>query len=144
MNAAEARTLIADTTLRWVDDAMSDVVWAGSFESRWGIRMAQRCRDFSTVWFATGERTVRFDSFLLPVPPHRREDVFRFCLVRNRSSWPATLSIDVAGDLVVTGRVETAGFDTDILDMCVGAVYEIVELSFRPLIDMGFRPPDAG
>lgn len=141
MTAADARRLLVDTTTAWVDDTATDIVWAGEFEGRWGIRMAQQCRDFTTVWFTVGDLTVRFDAYLLPMPPHRREDVLRFCLIRNWASWPAALAIDREGDLMVTGRVPSPGLDVDDLDRCVGAVYETVELSFRPLVEMGFRPP---
>ena len=101
----EAHQLVVATTQAWVEDTDSDAVWAGEYEGRWGLRMAQQCRDFTTIWFAVGERTVGYEAFLLPDPPHNRADAYRFCLSRNRTSWPAAISLDRQGDLIVSGRI---------------------------------------
>jgi hypothetical protein len=134
----EAHQLVVATTQAWVEDTDSDVVWAGDYEGRWGLRMSQQCRDFTTIWFAVGERTVGYEAFLLPDPPHNRADAYRFCLSRNRTSWPAAISLDRKGDLIVSGRIPLDRLSTEALDQAVGSVYETIELSFRPLLSIGF------
>ena len=135
----EARQLLESTTTRWVEDEASDVAWAGDFEGRWGLRMAQQTRDFTTIWFDVGELTVGFEAYLLPNPPQGREEVYRLCLARNEASWPAFISTDRSGDLYVRGRIPLSDLTADSIDRAVGAVYEVVELSFRPLIRLGFH-----
>ena len=120
-------------------DPGSDVVWAGEHEGRWGIRMAQRVRDFTTIWFDVGERTVGFEAYLLPEPPQGREAVYRLCLARNWSSWPAVIAVDRSGDLYVRGRIALTEFDRETIDRAVGSVYQVVELTFLRLVDVGFR-----
>lgn len=138
MTVDEARRLVVATTQAWVRDDESDVVWAGSYEGRWGIRMAQRCRDFTTIWFTIGQRTVGYEAFLLPEPPRNRADAFRLCLARNQTSWPVAIALDRQGDLSVSGRIPLESLTAAALDQAVGSVYEIVELTFRPLLEIGF------
>lgn len=138
MNAEAANELLRTVTLRWVEDVESDVVWAGEFEGQWGIRMAQRSRDFTTLWFDVGEITVRFEAYLLPAPPNNREAVYRYCLARNGSTWPATIIADKHGELYVMGRVPLASLDTSTLDQAVGAVFQTVDSTFPTLVRLGF------
>lgn len=139
MTPQEALRLLVAITARWVDDPESDVVWAGEHEGLWGIRMAQRVRDFTTVWFDVGERTVGLEAYLLPNPPHGHEAVYRLSLSRNWSSWPVAIAVDRTGDLYVRGRIPLSDLDEEAIDRAVGAVYEVVDITFRTLVDIGFR-----
>jgi hypothetical protein len=139
MTPHEALALLRGTTEAWVEDEFSDVVWAGEYESRWGIRMAQRARDFTTIWFDVGEITVRYEAFLLPTPPHNQSDVYRYCLTRSRTTWPATIVADRRGELYVAGRIPLGILTADTIDGAVGAVYDVVDSSFRTLLRMGFQ-----
>jgi hypothetical protein len=138
MTRDEAAALVREVTEAWVADPDSDVEWAGSYEGRWGIRMRQTCRDATTVWFTIGERTVGYEAYLLPNPPQHREAVYRHCLRRTYRSWPAAIAADRDGDLYVVGRIPLDGLAAHDLDTAVGAVYEVVELSFPPLVRLAF------
>ncbi len=138
MTRDEARSLIIDVTNAWVEDETSSVVWAGSHEGRWGIRMAQENRDFTTLWFDIGERTVRLEAYLLPQPHRARDEVYRQALIRNWSSWPVWIALDRLGDLHVVGRIPLTDLRVDTLDGAVGAVYELVDVSFRRMVEAGF------
>ncbi len=139
MSPDEARRVIAATTAGWVEDPDSAVVWAGEHERRPGLRMTQTSRDFTTIWFDVGELTVAAEAYLLPSPPHSREEVYRQCLVRNMRSWPVSIAMDRGGDLSIIGRIPLEIFDAAALDRIVGAVYELVEVAFRPLVRAGFE-----
>lgn len=138
MTRDEARSLIIEVTSAWVDDETSSVVWAGPHEGRWGIRMAQANRDFTTLWFDIGARTVGLEAYLLPQPHRAREEVYRQALIRNWRSWPVWIALDRLGDLHVVGRIPLTDLRVDTLDGAVGAVYELVDLSFRPMVKAGF------
>ncbi len=139
MTRAEAHSLVVAATERWAADESSDVVWAGEYEGRRGIRMAQMCRDFTTVWFDVGERTVGFEAYVMPQPPHADAAFYRYCMARNWRSWPAHLAIDDRGDLFAIGRIPLATLSEETLDGVVGAVYELIELAFRTLLRIGFQ-----
>jgi hypothetical protein len=138
MNRAEADVMVRDVTKAWLDDPDASVVWAGSFEGRRGIRMTQECREATTIWFQIGQRTVGYEAYLLPSPPHDAQEVYRQCLARNHRSWPAAVSVDERGDLYIRGRITLSDLDADRLDEAVGTVYQLVEISFRPLLLAGF------
>lgn len=122
----------------WVADADSDAEWTGVHEGKVGLRIAQRARDYTTIWFDVGQRTVGVEAFLLPDPPHNRGAVYEYCLNRNRCSWPAYIARDRQGDLYVMARHPVAVLDATAIEDLVGAVYETVELAFPTLLQIGF------
>ena len=69
MSSAEVRRRIDRVTARWVADAGGGVVWAGDHEGRRGVRLEQRGRDFTTLWFVVGERTVAIEAYVFSAPP---------------------------------------------------------------------------
>ena len=140
MTRNEASALVRSVTTAWRDDERSGVVWAGSFEGRWGLRMRQSCREATTVWFDVGDLTVGFEAYLLPAPSHNAAEVYRQCLARNHRSWPAASSVDRVGDIYIRGRIPLSDLGPLRLDEAVGAVFELVELSFRPLLVAGYGP----
>jgi hypothetical protein len=139
MDASEAERLLRTVTEAWVRDEESDVVWAGEFEGRWGLRMAQSARDFTTVWFDVGGITVHFEAYLVPAPAQNREAVYRYCLARNRTSWPATITADARGELYVAGRIPLDVLTPETVDAAVGAVHTVVDTSFPTLVRLGFQ-----
>ncbi len=122
----------------WVDDADNDAEWTGFHEGKVGLRVAQRARDYTTIWFEVGQRTVGVEAFLLPAPPHNHAAVYEYCLNRNRSSWPAYIARDRQGDLCVMARQPIAMLNTRGIEDLVGAIYETVELAFPALLQIGF------
>ena len=139
MTRDEAWTLVTAATSAAAADPASDIVWAGVHEGTPGIRMRQTCREATTMWFTVGERTVGFEAYLLPEPTADPEAVYRHCLVRAYRSWPAALAIGPAGDLFVIGRIPLDALTATSLDEAIAAVYEVVEMSFLPLLDLGYR-----
>ena len=138
MTPAEAQRLIVDTTTAWVDHDESAVVWAGEYDGRWGIRMSQETRDFTTLWFDIGDLTVGLEAYLLPGPPHDVSEVYRQALARNWRSWPVWIALERSGDLYIVGRIPLARLDAEALDTAVGAVYGLVDVAFRPMVRAGF------
>lgn len=130
--------LLRDVTTRWANDPNSDVVWCGEHDGRWGIRMAQQTRDFTTVWFHIGEITIGYEAYLLPPPRHHESDVLMYCLKRNSKSWPAYIAADDRGELYIKGRIPVAHIDETDVETAVGAVYGLVEVAFRPLLRLGY------
>ena len=141
MTRDQAWDLVVHTTRSWVTDPASDVVGAEEYEGRWAVRMAQQVRDFTTVWFEVGERTVGYEAYVLPAPPAGREEVYRQCLFRNRDSWRAHFFLDRDGDLVLRGRLPLEHLTPAALDEVLGAIYELVELSFHSLVRNAFPRP---
>ncbi len=139
MTRDEAHDLVVRANETSAGDPDSDVVWSGIYEGRPGLRMRQTCREATTVWFTVGDHTVGFEAYLLPPPPHEAEAVYRHCLIRGYRSWPAAIAIGPEGDLFVIGRIPLDALDERRLDEAIAAVYEVVEMSFPALLDLGYR-----
>lgn len=134
--------LLRTVTTEWVEDGESDVVWAGEHDGRWGIRTAQQTRDFTTIWFDVGEITIGYEAYLLPPPRHNQAAVFEQCLKRNHRSWPAYIAADDRGELYIRGRIPVANITAEDIETAMGAVYGLVEVAFRPLLALGYTPPE--
>lgn len=140
MTPEAARQLLERVTEDWVADPDSDAVWAGAHEGRWGVRLRQRTREATTIWFDVAERTIGVEAYLLPSPPREREEVYRQALRRNLTAWPATIGVDSDGDLFIVARVPIANLTQTDIDRAVGAVYQLVDLAFPSMISTGFAP----
>lgn len=136
--ASDPAEHLASVLQSWVDDPENDAEWTGPHEGQIGVRIAQRARDYTTIWFEVGQRTVGLEAFLLPAPPRNQAAVHEYCLNRNRTSWPAYIARDRQGDLYVMARHPVASLDRAAIEDLVGAVYETVELAFPTLLRLGF------
>lgn len=124
---------------RWVEDPDSDVVAAELVEGRWAVRMAQQTRDFTTVWAEPGERTVGFEAYVLPPPPLHPDAVHCQLLLRNHKAWRVHFAIDRNGEIYLRGRIEANHASEATLGYLFAEVYELIEVSFRALLDAGYK-----
>ena len=135
MSAAET----LESVIRgWVEDPASDVVYAELVEDRWAVRMRQTVRDATTVWWTPRQRSVAVEAYVLPEPAQDLLGVFRLCLRRNAAAWRVHFALDEEGAVVVRGRVPNSSVTAEELDYLLGEIYELVEISFRPLVQLAF------
>ena len=134
----EATALVAETIGRWVADPDSAVEYSELVEGRWAVRMAQLTRDYTTVWFTVGDRTVRYEAYVLPGPPDNLDEVYRQLLFRNQSAWRVHFSVDREGGIYLQGRTALDQLTAEELEYVLAEIYEAIEVSFRPLLRAGF------
>lgn len=121
----------------WLADPDGDVVYAEELEGKWAVRMRQTVRDATTVWWEEGSYTISAEAYVLPAPPGDASDAYRLALRRNHSSWRVHFALDAEGAFVLRGRVGSdASFHA--LDQMLGEIYQLVEISFRPLVSLAF------
>jgi hypothetical protein len=123
---------------RWVADADSSVEYAEEVDGRWAVRMRQEARDVTTVWFEIGERSIRAETYVIPLPPAAAEEVYRQCLVRNTGGWRCHFALDREGAVVIVGRLAAEHVDALELDLLLGEIHQLIEVSFRPLVRAAF------
>ncbi len=124
---------LPELVAEWTEDPDNPVVYWEVVDGRIAVRMRQETRDFTTVWFEVGDRSVRVEAYVLPAgdsPP----DLLRQCLVRNRRTWRTRYCIDEENGIVLRARVATARADRDELEYVMAEIYEQVEEAFRPLV----------
>lgn len=122
----------------WLADPESDVVGYERVDGRFALRMTQQVRDVTTVWWDVGTRSVRAEAYVLPEPPSRALECFRLCLVRNATSRMARFAVDAEGAIVVRGRIAVEAVSSATLDALLGEIYELVEITFGPLVRLAF------
>ena len=138
MGRAELTERLGAVFRSWVEDPGSDVVATELVEGRWAVRMAQQTRDFTTVWVEPGDRTVGFEAYVLPSPRGRLEEAYRLMLIRNHRAWRVHFAIDHDGGIYLRGRVEAERAVEEVLQYVFAEIYELVDLTFRPLVRTGF------
>ena len=131
-----ATDVLVATISRWVDDPDSAVVYAEEVEGRWAVRMTQTVRDATTVWWQPGQRSLRMQAYLGPVPARADAEFLRLLLVRNRSAWRCHFALDEEGGAVVRARMANERVTADELDAVLGECFELIELTFPPLLRM--------
>ena len=119
----------------WLDDPESDVEYSEELEGRWAVRMRQRTREATTVWFQPRERSMEYEAYVLPVP-ERAAGVYRFALAKNHRAWRVFFALDNEGGLVLRGRLPAARVTHEELDLVLGEIYESIEVAFRPLLQL--------
>jgi hypothetical protein len=128
--------VLAAVIHRWVEDPDSAVVYAEQVEDRWAVRMTQTVRDATTVWWHAGQRSVRMEAYLGPVPERSAEALYRLLLVRNRDAWRCHFALDEEGGVVVRGRLANEIVTSESLDALLGECYDLIERTFPPLVRM--------
>jgi hypothetical protein len=130
-------TILQEAVGRWLADPEGDVVYAEPVEGRWAVRMRQTVRDATTVWWDEGSYTIAAEAYVLPAPIGDAGDAYRLALLRNHAAWRAHFALDGEGAFVLRGRVPS-GSSFEDLDQLLGEIYQMVEMSFRPLVSLTF------
>jgi len=131
------RAVLTERITLWLEDDESSVEYAEQVEGRWAVRMRQETRDATTVWFDIGERSLRFEAYVMPAPASPAE-VHRQALARNARAWRCFFAVDDEGAIVLLGRLPADRVTIDELDRVLGEVYETIEVAFRPMVRAGF------
>jgi hypothetical protein len=111
------------------------VVYAEEVEGRWAVRMRQQVRDATTVWFDIGERSLSYEAYVIPAPDEA-EAVHRLALMRNMRAWRAFFAVDREGAVVLRGRLPEDRVTLEELDFVLGEIYEMVEITFRSMLQV--------
>ena len=107
-------------------------------EHRWYVRMHGEEKEFTTVWFTLGQRTLQFETYLMPAPEENAEQLYEHVLRRNESLVGVHFSIGIEDAIFLRGELPLRMVDEDELDRVVGTLYATVERIFPTIIRIGF------
>ena len=119
-----------------IDRGTSDDTSLG--EPRWYVRMIGEEKDFTTVWLTLGQRTLRYETYVMPAPEENQAAVMEMVLRRNDQLVGVHFSIGAEDALYLRGELPDAAITDEELDRVLGTVYTTVEATFRPLIRLAF------
>ena len=112
--------------------------------SRWFVRLAGEAKDFTTVWLTLGQRTVRYETYVMPAPEENEQQVADLLLRRNNVLVGCHFSVGDEDAIYLRGELPDVAVDEDELDRVLGTLYATVEANFRPLLRLAFASRFAG
>jgi hypothetical protein len=119
-----------------VDHGTSDDTPLG--EPRWYVRLVGEEKDFITVWLTLGQRTLRYETYVMPSPPKRGDEVRDLLLRRNDQLVGVAFSIGAEDAVYLRGSIPDTALTAAELDRVLGTVYTTVEANFRALVRLAF------
>jgi hypothetical protein len=107
-------------------------------ERRWYVRMRGEEKEFTTVWLTLGQRTLKYETYVMPSPEENAEQLYEHLLRRNESLVGAHLSIGIEDAMFLRGEMPLRLVDEEELDRVIGTLYASVERIFPIIIRFGF------
>lgn len=119
-----------------IDRGTSDETPFG--EPRWYVRMRGEEKDYTTVWLTLGQRTLRYETYVMPAPEENTAQLMELLLRRNDTLVGAHFSIGAEDAIYLRGEIPDTAVSADELDRILGTLYTTVEGNFRALLRIGF------
>ncbi len=114
-----------------VEDAESDA-------DRWFVRVNGEAKDVYSVWFELGQRTLAFETYVMPSPDENHAAFYEQLLRRNDGFREMAFTIGSEEAVYLKGRLDLRHVDVEALDRVLGSVYGAIELCFQPALRIGF------
>ena len=123
-------------------DAESDRIVAVDRDvemGRWYVRMRGDDKEFTTVWLTLGQRTLRYETYVMPAPEENAAELYEHLLRRNDRLVGAHFSIGIEDAIFLRGEMPVGQVTHDEIDRLLGTLYADVEQCFQALLRIGFR-----
>ena len=118
--------------------AVAAVVRGEPGERRWYVRLHGETKDVFTIWFTLGQRTLHYETYVMPAPEEDHARFYEHLLRRNRKLYGAAFSIGEEDAIFLAGQISATAVDDDELDRILGSMYAYVEQCFLPALRIGF------
>ena len=109
-----------------------------SGERRWFVRVTGDAKDVFTIWFHLRQRTLHYETYVMPAPEENHAAFYEHLLRRNLKLYGAAFAIGDEHAVFLVGQLDNAAVDDDALDRVLGSLYAWVEQFFRPALRIGF------
>jgi hypothetical protein len=107
-------------------------------ERRWFVRLVGEEKATFSARFELDQRTLRYESYLMPAPEENEEATFAHLLRRNLGLYGLALAIGPEDAVFLVGQLDVRQVDEDELDRVLGSLYAATEQFFRPAMRLGF------
>jgi hypothetical protein len=109
-----------------------------AYRARWYVRMKGDTKDFITVWLTLGQRTLRYETYVMPAPDENYAEFYEHLLRRNRKTTGMAFCIGEEEAIFLAGSLPVHAVDEGELDRILGSLYMYVEQFFQPALRIGF------
>ena len=107
-------------------------------ERRWYVRLNGEEKSHTTIWFTLGQRTLHYETYVMPAPEENHAAVYEQALRRNDRLVGAHFAIGVEDALFLRGEMPLAWLDEAELDRIIGSLYSYTEQAFPSLVRLAF------
>jgi hypothetical protein len=107
-------------------------------ERRWYVRLHGEEKEFTTVWITLGQRTLRYETYVMPAPEENAEQLYEHLLRRNETLTGAHFSIGIEDAIFLRGELPLGLLHEQELDRIIGTLYAAVERIFPVIIRIGY------
>jgi hypothetical protein len=107
-------------------------------QRRWYVRLRGEQKDTFTVWFTLRQRTLHYETYVMPAPEENHERFYEHLLRRNLKLFGVAFAIGEEDAVFLVGQLPVSCVDPDELDRILGSMYAYVEQFFRPALRIGY------
>jgi hypothetical protein len=107
-------------------------------ERRWYVRVHGESKDVFTIWFTLRQRSLHYETYVMPAPEENEGEFFEHLLRRNRKLHGAAFCIGEEDAVFLAGALPFHAVDEGELDRILGSLYAYVEQCFLPALRIGF------
>lgn len=105
---------------------------------RWFVRVRGEEKDVFSIWFHLRQRTLHYETYVMPAPEENVAQCYEFLLRRNSQLMGAAFSIGEEDAVFLGGALPNGAVDHDELDRILGSLYVWVERYFKAALRIGF------
>jgi hypothetical protein len=110
----------------------------GDHALRWYVRLRGVDKEVTTIWLTLGQRTMRYETYVMPAPEEHEAELYEHVLRRNEQLVGVHYSIGAEDAVFLRGELSLSLLDQAELDRIIGTLYAEVERSFRTILALGF------
>lgn len=107
-------------------------------DGRWVVRLRGEAKEFTTIWLRLGQRTLRYETYVMPFPEENADQVFETLLRRNERLVGAHYALGAENAVFLTGELVLVAMEERELDRIIGTLFATVEANFGDLVRLGF------
>ena len=111
---------------------------------RWFVRVLGEAKDTYSIWFEVRQRSLFFETFVMPAPEEQHAAFFEHLLHRNDEMFGMAFTVGAEAAIYLKGQLPLEAVTEEQLDRILGSVYAYVEQFFRPALRLGFASRMAG
>ena len=85
-----------------------------------------------------GSHSLSINAFVIRKPDDNEAEVHAWCMAKNASLYGVAFAINDVRDIFLVGRLPLSAVTDQEIDRLIGAVLQISDTSFNPLLELGF------
>jgi Putative bacterial sensory transduction regulator len=105
---------------------------------RWYLRLKGEEKDFVTVWLTIRQRTLHYETQVMPAPEVNVGETFEYLLKKNADLHQMRFALGAEDAVYLVGEIPVGAVTEDELDRIVGSSLAYVDAYFPTAMLIGF------